>query len=62
MEIMKKLELMKSEADRISNSIKKITKFEQVVPTFNWIKNYEKLFSAPNVANTLRYELTLVEL
>lgn len=59
---MKELELMNSEAKRISKSIAKIDNFHQVASTIRWIRIFESRFKAYNVGANLLGELQNVQL
>lgn len=50
---VQELLLMQSEMIRISDSILKIERFEQVASTFKWIRLFEKRFKATDKANYL---------
>tara|TARA_R110002012_G_scaffold141556_1_gene299348 strand:+ start:100 stop:285 length:186 start_codon:yes stop_codon:yes gene_type:complete len=58
--------LLHSEALRISHSIDAISKVEQIVPHFNWIKRLEELcaevMGVQEVTQLLRLQLTDIEL
>jgi len=53
----KKLDLMQSEKQRIEQSIKKITNYNQVIGTLNWIRRFENYFGASGIASNLRGQL-----
>lgn len=50
---VQELILMQSEMIRISDSILKIERFEQIASTFKWIRLFEKRFSCSEKANYL---------
>jgi len=56
------MDIIYSEYERINKSIQQITNFNQIAPTFKWIRIFEKFTGASDLANQLINNLTNITL